>query len=228
MRNRYVQLLRRSVWPLVRLSFTVAVFWSMYASLMNWIPRGVAAAELDDSVQLLAQLLGLLVGVLLVGTTVSLSSFDLSEPIAQISSSIASSTQSFHSEFFSSGRSRHRILRRHARRRMLARPGVRQLAFPSKDYRGEPWVIERPEWDGAWYQIASSPFASTGHSRTERRQVQALHEAVICAQLVINSVIRFRGSAATLLGLPQVRTARAGSSKTWTDTFMPARRTSME
>jgi hypothetical protein len=180
----------------------VIVFAAMYVGLQRWLPANLPASDLENSVQLLGQVLALVVGVLLLGTTVSLSSYDGANTLSAIHSELGASTDPFFVAFFAGGRARHKLDTREFRRSLLLRPRVEKLLF--SQYKGdetnEGWFVYRPHWDGVWYQVADSPFYHSNRTSHQLAQVQFLHEAVICANTVLKSVADFRASGSALLG----------------------------
>lgn len=182
-------------------ALTVVVFVAMYAALDHWLPPNLPTADLENSIQLLGQVLALVVGVLLLGTTVSLSSYDGADTLSTIHSEISASTERFFAKFFSGGRHRHKLDTSEFRRRLLLRAGVKTLLFKqySMDDTNDGWFVYRPHWDGVWYQAANSPFNNSSRTNYQLAQVQYLHEAVICANMVLNSIDSFLSSGSTLI-----------------------------
>lgn len=185
-------------------ALTVVVFAAMYMGLEHWLPPNLAAADLENSIQLLGQVLALVVGVLLLGTTVSLSSYDGSDTLSTIHSELGASTAPFFAKFFAGGRARHKLNIREFRRRLLLRARVEKLLFKqySTDDTDEGWFVYRPHWDGVWYQVADSPFHNSNRTSHQLAQIQYLHEAVICANTVLTSVNNFRSSGSALIERP--------------------------
>lgn len=181
---------------------TIIAFIAMFTTLQRWLPADLPSHEFENSVQLLGQVLALVVGVLLLGTTVSLSSYDGSDTLAAIHSELTASTEPLFIRFFVGGSERHKLDRREFRRWLLLRPHVKKLLFSEfkGGERGEDWFIYRPNWDGAWYRVAESPFNHTNRNTHQLAQVQALHEIVICANTVLKVVADFRASGSALLG----------------------------
>ncbi len=184
---------------------TLAVFAAMYWALSRWIPASTPLADLESSIQLLGQILALVVGVLLIGTTVSLSSYDGADSIASLQAELATSAEPFYAKFFAGGRTRHKLQSQAFRKLILRMARVDKLLF--KPYNSEAgddgWFIYRPYWDGVWYQIANSPFYSTSRPAAELAQIQYLHEATICANTVLKAVDRLRASGACLIEPPR-------------------------
>ena len=193
---------RRTCFAILLHSTTVIVFGAMYVELKSWLPPTLPAADLENSIQLLGQVLALVVGVLLLGTTVNLSSYDGADTLSTIHSELGASTEPFFAEFFAGGRARHKLDTREFRRRLLLRPRVEKLLFAQ--YTGNEtekgWFIYRPHWDGVWYQVANSPFYNSNRTNDQLSQVQYLHEAVICANTVLKLIEEFQASGSTLLG----------------------------
>jgi hypothetical protein len=180
---------------------TVIVFTAMYLGLKKWLPPSTQISDLENSIQLLGQVLALVVGVLLLGTTVSLSSYDGADTLSSIHSEISTSTDPFFATFFEGGLRRHKLDIRQFHRRLLLRPKVEKLQFMQygNNDTEEGWFIYRPHWDGVWYQVANSPFYHSNRTSHQLAQVQYLHEAVICANLVLKSIREFRASVSALL-----------------------------
>lgn len=193
---------RRTCFDILLHSMTVIVFAAMYVGLKSWLPPNLPASDLENSIQLLGQVLALVVGVLLLGTTVSLSSYDGADTLSAIHSELGTSTEPFFAKFFAGGRARHKLRTREFRRRLLLRPRVEKLLFSkyTGDEAEEGWFVYRPRWDGVWYQVANSPFSHSNRTDHQLSQVQYLHEAVICANTVLKSIEEFRASGSALLG----------------------------
>jgi hypothetical protein len=192
---------RGLLFEIVLHGITVIVFAAMYFGLKGWLPLTLSASDLENSIQLLGQVLALVVGVLLLGTTVSLSSYDGADTISTIHSELDASTEPFFAKFFAGGRARHKLDTRDFRRRLLLRPRVEKLLFSeyTGDESDEGWFIYRPHWDGAWYQVVNSPFYHSNRTAHQLAQVQYLHEVVICANTVLDAIERFRASGSALL-----------------------------
>ncbi|ADG66673.1 hypothetical protein Plim_0828 [Planctopirus limnophila DSM 3776] len=173
----------------------------MYLGLKQWLPSNVTAADLEDSIQFLGQVLALVVGVLLIGTTVSLTSYDGSDILSTLYTEITTSVSTFFSKFFASGPTRHKLKSSKYRLRTLQRPGVATLLFKQYDPRetNNGWYVYRPEWDGAWYQISHSPFSHHNHTGVQLEQIRFLHEAVICANCVLRAVDKLRSSGGAIV-----------------------------
>lgn len=182
-------------------TLTLVVFAAMYAGLNRWLPPNVAAADLENSIQLLGQVLALVVGVLLIGTTVSLSSYDGADTLSSLQAELTTSADPFFAKFFAGGRARHKLENREFRRRVLLRPRVDRLLFKQhgSNEADDGWFIYRPNWDGVWYQVANSPFYQSNRTSNQLAQVQFLHEAVICANIVLNAVDQLRSSGGALI-----------------------------
>lgn len=179
----------------------IVVFAAMYAGLKQWVPLNPVAADLESAIQLLGQILALVVGVLLLGTTVSLSSYDGSDALSTIQSELRILTDPFFAKFFAGGRARHKLDTPEFRRRLLLRARVKKLLFKQygADETDEGWFIYRPYWDGVWFQVANSPFFNSERTAYQLRQVQYLHESVICAYSVLQLVDEFRSSGGALI-----------------------------
>jgi len=184
----------------------------MYVGLSRWLPPNAAAADLENSIQLLGQVLALVVGVLLIGTTVSLSSYDGADTLSSLHAELTTSTDPFFTKFFAGGRARHKLYNREFRRRVLLRAGVDKLLFQqygSNETDGG-WYVYRPNWDGVWYQVANSPFHRSNRTSIQLAQVQFLHEAVICANTVLGAIDQLRSSGGTL-----VECGRGSNGSNW-------------
>jgi hypothetical protein len=180
---------------------SIIAFAAMYVALKHWLPQQVAVSDLESSIQLLGQVLALVVGVLLLGTTVSLSSYDGSDVLSSIHAEVATATNPFFTKFFASGPMRHKLDTAEFRRSLLLKARVDRLLFQkySADESNPGWFILRPHWDCVWYQVASSPFSTSNRIASEFRQIQYLHEAVICANTVLKAIRSFRSSGGELV-----------------------------
>lgn len=179
---------------------TGIAFIAMFVALRQLLPPTIAIADLESSIQLLAQVLALVVGVLLLGTTVSLSSYDDAASLNTIQTDLSKAAEPFFNKFFAGGRRAHKIDRSAFRRWMIRKPQIQTLRFfdpTAKEADG--WYIYRPHWDGVWYQVARSPFANSSKPDEQLYQVQALHEAAISAFTVLRVVSEFCNSESALV-----------------------------
>lgn len=181
-------------------TITGVAFVAMFVGLHRLLPPSISVADLESSIQLLAQVLAVVVGVLLLGTTVSLSSYDDAATLNSIQSDLNKATVPVFEQFFAGGRRAHKIERSAFRRWMLRSPKIQKLRFfdPNANAK-DSWFIYRPRWDGVWYQVAHSPFADSSQSDERFFQVRALHEAAICAYKVLEVVSKFRNSGTALV-----------------------------
>lgn len=183
-------------------SITVIIFFTVYIELKSRLPLVPHIDGLENAIQFLSEVLAIIMGVLIIGFTVSLSSYAGYENLSALMQQLRDSTNPFFAEFFAGGRNRHKLNDRKFRRRLLYRAKVKKLLFKicsGKDGKDEGWFIYRPHWDGVWYQVANSPFYRSNRNKYYLLQIQLLHEAVICAFKVLESINEFRISDAGLL-----------------------------
>jgi len=178
-------------------TLTGIVFVTVFISFWRMLPSSTPVADLESSIQLLAQVLALVVGVLLLGTTISLSSYDDAASLNTIQTELGTSMEPIFSKFFDS---EHKIDRRSFRSWMLRKPGIQTLRFlDPAGKEDDRWIISRPRWDGFWFNIFESPFASTVKSTEQSLQIQRIHEAALCAFNVLLIVSQFRESGSALI-----------------------------
>lgn len=192
---------KRSIASVSLHGITAAAFGLVYLGMLHWLPGNLGVPELENSVQLLGQVLAIVVGVLLLGATISLSSYSGAASIVETQSEIDSSCDAFFEKFFaSSNKDRHKLESLDFLRYLLSKPQVNTLLFKSlsEDQSEGGWFIYRPNWDGVWYQIKNSPFADRDDKSLSR--IQVLHEVVITAHLVLKAVVTLRESGSSLVG----------------------------
>mgnify|MGYP006891167094 CR=1 FL=1 len=179
---------------------TVFAGIAMFLALTHYLPIDVPLSDLESSIQLLSQILAMVVGVLLIGTTVSLNSYEGSATINSIQIEIDKAITPLLDRLFSGGRRAHKITRRSFLNSALSRPAIEELQFFNPDAQPDgQWFIYRPNWDGVWYQVFNSPFVNSSVTEERSHQVQAVHEAAICAYTVLKSIADFQQSNCALL-----------------------------
>jgi hypothetical protein len=179
---------------------TVLVFLSVLWALRRYIPATIPLNDLESAIQLLSQILAMVVGVLLIGTTVSMQSYDDSDTLNAIQSDMDKAAEPLFDHFFRGGWAAHKLDRSSFRTASIARADIETFRF--YDESAEPkdsWFVYRPLNDGAWYQVAYSPFAKTALTRCVFNQIGVVHEVAICAHLVILAVSEFRSSGCALV-----------------------------
>lgn len=179
---------------------TVFAGIAMFLALTRLLPINTPLSDLESSIQLLSQILAMVVGVLLIGTTVSLNSYEGSDTINSIQIEIDKAVTPLFDRIFSGGRQAHKISRRWFLNFALNRPAIEGLQFFNPDAQSDgQWFIYRPNWDGVWYQVFNSPFVDSSMTDERSHQVQSIHEAAICAYTVLESISDFRQSNCALL-----------------------------
>ncbi len=172
----------------------------VYLSVTTLLPAATSAGELDSAIQLLTQVLAVIVGVLLIGTTVYLSSYDLSDSLNQIHADLERVFDPVSEKYFRGGRKRHKINRKEFRKLLFSKLKIKDyLFYQIEGDNSQGYFIYRPYWDGVWYQVFDSPFKTEGHGDPEMFRIQAAHEVVICAYRVLAAVTSMRASNAALL-----------------------------
>lgn len=219
--------LRRSLAEFHRI-VSLAVFFTIYSGMRIWLPPVLPTSEIDKAMELLAQVLAVVIGVLLIGMSVSISSYSESDILSSLHSSLNENSKELYAHFFPSGQKRGKLQATKFRKKIIQRPGFNTLLFrqyASRDEEG--WFILRPFWDGVWYQVYRSPFADCDLTDARMAQVQFLHEAVLSANIVLQVIRRFRdnrgacikygtGTNGTIWFLKRLRyckTARSGLPK---------------
>jgi hypothetical protein len=179
---------------------TAAFFVGVFLSLTSFLPNTTSAGELDSAIQLLTQVLAVIVGVLLIGTTVYLTSYDISDALNSIHGDLEQAFDPVSEKYFSGGRKCHKIDRQQFRMFLFGKlRNSDYLFYQTENKQSQGYFIYRPYWDGAWYQVFDSPFKSDDKSDEELFRIQAAHEAVICAYRVLAAVRHMRSSNAALL-----------------------------
>lgn len=179
---------------------TVFAGIAMFLALTHHLPINTPLTDLESSIQLLSQILAMVMGVLLIGTTVSLNSYEGSDSINSIQIEIDKAATPLLDRFFSGGRRAHKIARRSFLNSSLDRPAIENLQFFYPDTQLEDqWFIYRRNWDGVWYQVSNSPFADSSMPKEQSHQVQSIHEAAICAYTTLESISDFRRAGCALL-----------------------------
>lgn len=194
---------------------TVFAGVAMFLALTHYLPIDTPLSDLESSIQLLSQVLAMVVGVLLIGTTVSLNSYDGSETLNAIQIGLDKSTTPLFERFFRGGQFSHKIDRRSFRDFALDRPAIETLQFFDSTESKDRWYIYRPYWDGVWYQVHNSPFANEPLTPEQFYQVQVIHEAAISAYTVIQSVSDFRKTGCALVK----KTAGSNGSRSFIEEF---------
>jgi hypothetical protein len=190
-----------------------AVFLAIYSGMRSWLPPILPTSEIDKAMELLAQVLAVVIGVLLIGMSVSISSYSGADMLSSLHSSLNENSRELYAHFFPSGQKRGQLQTKRIRNKFIQRPGINTLLFRQYTSRGEEgWFVFRPYWDGVWYQVYRSPFADYDLTDARMAQVQLLHEAVLNANIVLQVIRRLRANR----GL----TIRHGSGTNGTNWFL--------
>lgn len=174
----------------------ISVLWL----LIVFLPSNTPVTELVDAIQLLAQVLAIIVGILIIGTSVYAGSYDVHGSLHDIHAEIESISEPVREAYSKEGRRRFSIKKESFRGTLLRNLQITDLIFRSRiQHESMPHYITRRFWDGVWYWVFESPFRTAERSNKNMLRIQAAHEAVICSYRVLKIISHMRDSNAALL-----------------------------
>lgn len=143
-----------------------------------------------EFIALLFPPIAVLLGVNVIGLSISVNQFGQAANIRRIGDDLRNSTAELFSKYYNAHPRDQKTLNVRFLRTLLKRTNCSEIRLST--IRGNrDYFIYRPNWDGAWYQISRSPFSQTTDSE-ERPEVAALHEAVICLVAIVRQTVDMR------------------------------------
>jgi hypothetical protein len=120
--------LRRSLAEFHRI-VSLAVFFIIYSGMRIWLPPVLPTSEIDKTMELLAQVLAVVIGVLLIGMSLSISSYSESDILSSLHSSLNENSKELYAHFFPSGQKRGKLQATKFRNKIIQRSGFNTLLF---------------------------------------------------------------------------------------------------
>lgn len=178
----------------------VLIFIVTSILLVTFLRKPEKLDFLDNSIQLLSQIIAVIVGFLSIGSSVYLTSYDASETLNALQHRLEKAMSTIRKKWYGSFmRERHKVIRKPFINYLIRRSGTKFLDFFFSN-QGEMWplFIYRHYNDGVWYnKIELSRLA--GLDNNIKYSVQFLHEAYICAHKVLITVLRIRNCGCGLV-----------------------------
>lgn len=207
-RKRYSSItlrLRRTLrmifsWYTLLWFLSIGLFISLVILLYNYYPRPMKIEGMSQDIALITQILSIVIGIGLIGITIYLSSYGLSDRLSAQLKDIEAIAEPFFESFFGGGRRENKVQNSKFRKYLFSSVKIRRLIFRDSEKKEYPnYFVYRPYWDGVWYQVSDSPFKKSVREKGNLNCIGILHELVICAHAVLGVVYELRKSGSCLL-----------------------------
>lgn len=175
------------------------VFIITFISLVFFLRKAQKLDFLDNSIQLLSQIIAVIVGFLSIGSSIYLTSYDASETLNTLQQRLEKIMSTIRKTWYGNRNKRHKVTKGPFRNYLINSIKISFLdLFFNKQGEQWPLFIYRYYMDGVWYNnIESSRLAEIDNA--SKHSVQSLHEVYICAFKVLTIVQRIRNSGSALV-----------------------------
>ena len=179
---------------------SIGLFISLTILLYKYYPRPIKIERMSENIQLITQILSIVIGIGLIGVTVHLSSYGLSDKLSAVLKDIETLAEPFLERFFAGGQRKSKVKNSKFRKYLFRSVKIERLIFKDSTKKEYPnYFVFRPYWDGVWYQVSDSPFKKGVGKNGNLICIALVHELVICARAVLGIVYKLRKSASCLL-----------------------------
>jgi hypothetical protein len=179
---------------------SICAFISIAILLQRYYPRPIKIDSMDKDITLITQILSIIIGISLIGITVHLSSYSLSDKLIALLEEIETTTEPIYEPFFGGHSADKKLDNSDFNKYIFRSVKIDRLIFSDSTQDSYPdYYVFRPYWDGVWYQVFKSPFKDKVKEKDELVCVAHLHEMIICAAKALGFVYELRKSGSCLL-----------------------------
>jgi hypothetical protein len=159
-------------------AISIGMFVLLSYFLHKQYPRPIIFENMGQDIALITQILSIIMGVSLIGVTVHLSSYSLSDKLNSLLKEIELLAEPVFVKFFYGGKPKSKIDNAKFRKYLFNTVKIEHLIFRDHAKEYPDYYVFRPYWDGVWYQIYDSPFNEKVKDKFILSSIACMHELV--------------------------------------------------